>query len=80
MGFTLEVPGDVAAARAPNGPSRHPGPGTLSTPGRSLKIPSGLNLSIRMIRSPMRICRIDGPNSGRDAGDGRNRVSSTKPI
>src|SRR5450755_1160425 len=74
------LPSDVAAARARNGPSRAPGPGSRSTPGRSRNIPSGLNLSIRMIRNPMRIWRIDGPNSGRDAGDGRNRVSSTKPM
>ena len=29
---------------------------------------------------PMRIWRTAGPKSGRDAGDGRNRVSSMKPI
>src|SRR6266851_5197440 len=74
--------GEGTLATATTGPGdRWPaGTGSRSSPGRSRKSPSGRNRSIRMIMRPMRIWRIAGPKSGRDAGDGRYRVSSMNPI
>src|SRR5260221_2465513 len=63
----------LAAARIPSQCRARP-------PGRSAKMPSGRNLSIRMISSPIRTWRSAGPKSGRDAGEGRYRGSSMKPA
>src|SRR6266851_1127025 len=72
--------GTLATATTGPGDRWSAGTGSRSSPGRSRKSPSGRNRSIRMIMRPMRIWRIAGPKSGRDAGDGRYRVSSMNPI